>query len=292
MRIKETVIYNLIKKIVLVDFSNFLISLKRDNELNREIYKVNRFYKISFCTVCMGRTHHLAKTYLKNIEDNKDYPNIEFVLLNYNSNDNMDGWVRQNLYEYIESGIVKYYKTFEPSVFHASKAKNLAHRIASGDVLVNLDADNFTGRDNAFYLNHLYVNSPSKILVHFSSYNWKFYDTIGRIAIKKEDFLALNGYREDFGPMKMQDIDLLKRCKLANIKTVRVELINFLRTIKHDDKDRKINIQSNLRSIELQSNNQKLMNFGLENGISKANPDGFNNFKVFKNFERELIELD
>ena len=62
--------------------------------------------KISICTNCMGRTYDLKRTYLKNIADNLDYPNVEFVLLNYNSKDDMDEWVKRYLSVFIEDGVV------------------------------------------------------------------------------------------------------------------------------------------------------------------------------------------
>ncbi|WP_158563357.1 hypothetical protein [Chitinophaga silvatica] len=49
--------------------------------------------KISFCTVCMGRLHHLRQTLLQNIADNTTYDNLEFVILDCNSE---DGIVRMN----------------------------------------------------------------------------------------------------------------------------------------------------------------------------------------------------
>ena len=78
---------------------SLLLSILRDDwhdfiprTFHRGPYKkpVTKQYKISFCTNCMGRTDDLKQTYLQNIEDNKEYPNVEFVLLNYNSKDDID----------------------------------------------------------------------------------------------------------------------------------------------------------------------------------------------------------
>src|SRR5258708_30050005 len=43
--------------------------------------------KISICTVCMNRTAQLAQTLPVNIIDNINHPNIEFIILDYNSKD-------------------------------------------------------------------------------------------------------------------------------------------------------------------------------------------------------------
>ncbi|HEX6426988.1 MAG TPA: glycosyltransferase, partial [Niastella sp.] len=109
--------------------------------------------KISFCIVCMNRLHHLQQTFLRNIHDNDDYPNLEIVLLDYNSQDGMELWVNENLREFIAAGRVTYYKTFEPQVFSHSHSKNLAFRLASGDIVCNINADHFTGKGFGHYVN-------------------------------------------------------------------------------------------------------------------------------------------
>ena len=78
---------------------------------------VTRNYRISLCTACMGRLHDLKQTLPKNIEDNRDYPNVEFVILDYNSDDGLEDWMRRNMMEHIESGLVSYYHTTEPEYF-------------------------------------------------------------------------------------------------------------------------------------------------------------------------------
>src|ERR1700748_3109986 len=98
--------------------------------------------KISICTVCMNRLMHLSETLPRNIRENMDYPNVEFVVLNYNSRDDMDNWIKYNMMDYIRSGILKYYKTTEPAYFDRSHSKNMALRLATGDILCMVDADN------------------------------------------------------------------------------------------------------------------------------------------------------
>ncbi len=73
-----------------------------------EPVKIKKHYKISICTTCMDRLAQLKETYIKNIEDNINYPNLEFVLLNYNSKDDLDTWAISDLKPYIDKGIVNY----------------------------------------------------------------------------------------------------------------------------------------------------------------------------------------
>jgi len=101
--------------------------------------------KISICTVCMNRLYYLSQTLPVNIKENQGYPNLEFVVLNYNSRDDMDDWMRTHMGQHIESGLVKYYRTDEPEFFNLAHSKNMATKLATGDIICNIDADNYAG---------------------------------------------------------------------------------------------------------------------------------------------------
>ncbi len=51
--------------------------------------------KISFCTTSMNRLKHLQETLIQNLENNLNTPDleVEFVVLNYNSQDDMHEWM-------------------------------------------------------------------------------------------------------------------------------------------------------------------------------------------------------
>src|SRR5688500_144474 len=106
----------------------------------------------------MNRSHHLKQTFLKNIEDNIGYENLEFILLDYNSEDDMEEWVKENLLQHIASGKVVYYKTFEPLAFKHSHAKNLVFKLANNDILCSINADHFAGENFAHYVNESFAN--------------------------------------------------------------------------------------------------------------------------------------
>ena len=63
----------------------------------------------------MNRLSHLKETLFENIEKNISYKNVEFILLDYNSTDGLEDWIKSNFKEYINKGILSYYKTSEPS---------------------------------------------------------------------------------------------------------------------------------------------------------------------------------
>ena len=285
---KKNILYEFLKNFFLNQVATILIP-KKDRALPKDIFKEEKYQKISYCTTCMGRTFHLKKTYLKNISDNLNYPRVEFILINYNSQDNMDEWVKQELSSYIEKGLVVYYKTNNPEEFHMGKAKNLSHRLATGDILVNLDADNFTGKDNAFYLNYISNRKGNGYIFQFSKRDFRFFDTSGRIAVSKKDFYLANGYREDLLPFASEDQDFIKRLELAGGKTIQIGIINFLRSLKHDNKLRLSNLKTNQNMEEIRKINDEMVRVGLEKRIIKANQTGFEKFEVYKNFSNVSV---
>src|SRR5208337_3736572 len=103
--------------------------------------------QVAFCTTCKGRTQHIEETLPANLRDN---PAARFVLVNYNSPDHLDEFIRKGHMDAIESGRLSVYRFTEPGPFRMAHAKNLAHRLAmrdGADALVNIDADNFAGPD-------------------------------------------------------------------------------------------------------------------------------------------------
>ena len=103
--------------------------------------------KIVFCTTCKGRLGHLARTLPRNLVDN---PHATFVVLDYGSPDGLLEWLATTaeLQPHIESGHLTVYSHATEGSFKMAHAKNMAHRcgiIEGADILVNLDADNFTG---------------------------------------------------------------------------------------------------------------------------------------------------
>ena len=106
MDCKRSFLYRATKAIVLSRIAPFLIppwDVKLPMDASAQ---PGRLAKISFCTACMGRAHHLKRTVPKNLRDNSDYPQVEFVLLNYGSPDDMHEWVGKNLGREMAEGTV------------------------------------------------------------------------------------------------------------------------------------------------------------------------------------------
>lgn len=252
------------------------------------------FKKISYCITCKNRLYQLKQTLEQNLKDNKAYPDVEFVLINYNSQDGLEEWVKRNFSHYIDQGTLVYYRTPDPEVFNAPKAKNLSHRLATGDILCNLDGDNYTGRDNAFYINHLYKSEPHRV-VRF--YKAPFWGTVGRIVLSRKLFYEIGGHNEAFLPLGHEDIDLLDRARRYGSENygstyAEIKIENFLRFISNSAKE-KAGSKEKRRNYFYECNevNKATSRENLEKGNLIANPDGWGQALIYKNFSSMPVML-
>lgn len=141
----------------------------------------------------MGRADDLKQTLPINIMDNADYPNIEFVVLNYNSQDAMHEYMTSPaMRPHIQNGKVRYLKTRIPKHFSMSHSRNLAFLNATGDIVTNVDADNYTGKGFASYLNKL-ANVRSRRVIFAKGKRRNH----GRLGMFKDEFIGIGGYDED-----------------------------------------------------------------------------------------------
>ena len=196
-------------------------------------------FKISICTVCMNRLHHIKQTLPLNIEDNKDYQNLEFIILDYNSSDGLNTWIKSEMSHYIQSGILKYYRTEEPLFFDRTHSRNLMFKLATGDVLSNVDADNFTGKGFARYLNDEFVKNPDIYVVADTKKRFYFLrNAFGRFACNKQNYLLVGGMDETMKSYGSETLDLYERFEQQGLEEVVIKNINFLKAISHDDSER------------------------------------------------------
>jgi len=70
----------------------------------------------------MGRLHHLRQTLPFNLSQNSE-PQVEFVLLDYHSQDGLGAWIREHFSKEIASGHLVYYRTEAPRYYHSAHAK-------------------------------------------------------------------------------------------------------------------------------------------------------------------------
>ncbi|MDX1975124.1 MAG: glycosyltransferase family A protein [Rickettsiales bacterium] len=215
----------------------------------------NKAYKVSFCTTCKGRTHHLKETLPQNLANNADYPNTEFVILDYGSEDGLADWIKANYQKELDSGKIRYVR-FEAEHFKMAHAKNMAHRTATGDILCNLDADNVTGKGFASWLNDTF-SKDKDIYVRPHSHQLKIYrlmhgeklkdGIMGRIAIHRDNFLKLKGYDETYVGWSPDDSNFAARARKEDVKRVKLPYKMLGDVIGHTQEDRVINLDAHTR---------------------------------------------
>jgi hypothetical protein len=251
---------------------------------------VTKNYKISFCTTCMGRLHTLKKTLPKNIKHNKKYKNVEFVILDYNSQDGLEKWMKKKMMEHIKSGKVVYYKTTEPTLFSMAHSRNIAFKVATGDIVNNLDADNYTidiGRDIpnecwASYLNRMANQSSEKVIFAKGKRGMH-----GRIGFYKKEFIEmLGGYDEEIKGYGHDDHDLVQRAWKLGF-TMYWWGGQYYGGIRTSGSEKDKNMKGRWRVTEKENKIQSAKN--IKNGKFKANEGKhWGKATLIKNFKKEI----
>lgn len=219
-------------------FIQFRKTLKdKIQQRNFKVEKGKKYPKISFCITCMDRLGHLKKTLPKNLDYCKEYPKVEFIILNYGSKDDLHSWILSNFKDELGRGIIKYYRTLEPKEFYMSNAKNLSHDLASGQIVCNLDADNYLGKNFPFVLNNLYQKDKNFFATFHNTKTFILKNREGfggRISLSKKNFKRIGGYHEGFVGWGNEDNEFMFRAKSFNLKFVGLPLI-YAKAIYHSD---------------------------------------------------------
>lgn len=237
--------------------------------------------KVSFCTTCMGRLHHLELTYLQNIEWAMSYGNVEFVLVDFNSPDGLGEWAREVLSPYVRLGVVTYCKTRRPQVFEMARAKNVAALVASGDIVCNLDADNFIGKG---FTEHIANLAKPRTVVHAS---WNEGGVFGRVAMMRDDFVELGGYDERFVGYGHEDVDLINRAVAAGFVARRFDR-KYSMCLAHSMAERRRYIAEPVSQTSRR--HQRLSNVAIRSGVLIANQGkGWGSEEVVRNFSESVF---
>lgn len=221
--------------------------------------------RIAFCTTSKGRLQHVERTIRRNIEDNSLYRDCVFVLVDYGSRDGLRGYIESELGEYLSSGRLVVYRYETDGPFRMAHAKNIAHRcgiLEGGEVLVNMDADNFTGPGFAEWIDQAYSYEGDKVflwarMIHRCSFpvrlsnragnNWcalprdhegphsvfdhsepetspRVRGISGRIGVTAKAFLKLGGYDEEqFETWGHDDKDFSRRLERIGYRGVEIQ---------------------------------------------------------------------
>lgn len=183
------------------------------NPLTEPLPEPSHRYRISICITCMNRLYDLAVTLPKNIQDNSEYDNLEIVVLDYNGSDGAHKYVMNAFPHLIESGVLAVFRTEEPKFYSMTHSRNMAFRLASGDVVNSVDADNFVNAGFASFVNRMANFRRSKAVFTKGKRGMH-----GRIGFWKKDFVDLGGYDESLRGYGHDDHDLMERAMCSGYK--------------------------------------------------------------------------
>jgi hypothetical protein len=234
----------------------------------------------------MGRLWQLRQTLPEHLKIFKGRKDVQLVVVNYNSPDNLDRWIYENTStrRAIDAGLLIYAKEHTAKHYSSPKAKNLAHRLATGDILFNLDADNWAG-DVDGPLRAAFAESES---VLFHSFNWKNGSTFGRIGLTRNWFFRLGGYDESFQPMLYQDVDIIARAKAAKLK--QRSFVPDRHPIHNSDRQKIMLTGVNKTMAEMRNINCARSKSNIARGRLVANSDGWGSGLISINF-RQMYRL-
>ncbi len=194
--------------------------------------------KISFCTTVMNRLSHLKETLPANLHDNEDCADLEFVILDYNSDDGLEDYIYANYRREIYSKRIVYFRSKTSKYFNRSHSRNLAFKLARGRILCNIDADNYTGKGFASYVKKMFDSDRNIFLSAIGSMQMGRRDCLGRICLLKEDFFKIGGFDERMNSYGFEDYDLINRLSMAGLKNTIITKRNFLTAIEHANVER------------------------------------------------------
>ncbi len=239
---------------------------------------------ISVCTTCMNRLHDLRETLPKNLEDNSGYPCAEFVLLDYNSSDGLEDWVRSELGDYLGSGRLRYCRTECSKHFRPNHSRNLSFRLARGELVANVDSDNLMWPGFLHRLNQCASVAEEKLLIVPESFMLPNSNRLllkGRFALYRKDIETLRGFDEELDRgFSYDDVNFVLRAIMARFKVVRFE-DRFVRgRIPTSDEERHKNMAEERTFAEMKVINEDITRRRLGRGIISVNPNGWGKAQV------------
>jgi hypothetical protein len=162
---------------------------------------------VSFCITCRNRLWQLEQTLPGNLAAAGE--GDEFALVDFGSTDGLANWVWSRFRGEIEAGRLTFFEVTNDVRWSSPRAKNLAHRIARGAYLFNLDADNFIDSGEVAAIRR--AAQQGRACHQFSG---SYPDgSFGRIGMPRDLFFDLGGYDESLLPMGSQDVDLVERLR-------------------------------------------------------------------------------
>lgn len=166
---------------------------------------------VSFCVLCKGRKHQLEQTLPENLELLKN-KNAELVVVDYHSDDGLAEWIFTHFAGALADRRLQFFQLLQEIPFSIPIGKNFAHRLASKEIIINLDADNYIG--------DLWIAAQMLGKKEFLTCETFRKGCHGRMGLWRGDLEKLNGYDESFEAAGYHDIDLEKRALRMGLQKI------------------------------------------------------------------------
>lgn len=238
---------------------------------------------ISVCITCMNRLYDLKNVLPQNLLDSKDYAPAEFVILDYNSQDGLEEWIKKEMMGEILSGRIVYCRTTDPQYFCYNHSRNLCFRMASNEIIANVDADNLMHPGYLQRINQCLSIANQKVIAvpeNFLQPNSTRMLLKGRFAIHKRDMQIFRGYDEDLDEgFGYDDVNFLMRVMLAGFTLSRFEA-KFTETHQHSSTEEHVRFVKNKDIKQTLARNANITINKLNCGRISVNPNGWGEAKV------------
>jgi len=245
--------------------------------------------KITIHTSCKGRAKFVKETLPSSMAAAREDGNCEVILISYSSPDGLGDMVKKSWMKEIKSGLLTYYYIGGQKFFRFSHSRNLGIRLATGDIVINVDADIAIGPNYLREIRRLYRENVLQA-VHLDR-------MAGWMAMVKQHAVELGGYDErmDDGYGR-EDIDLLRRAKAAGLTVTKLAHPRGWRRLNHDaslkDKYAKSKAVRGDSWRDTEKQHDRMSHAALQRGILVANsgkPWGFAS-AMTKNFD-EVVQV-
>lgn len=207
-------------------FNGYFLDYFRNSSkiASRNVYPSHKPQRpISVVTTCMNRLNDLRLTLPKNIEDNGDYP-AEFLLLDYDSKDGLEDWVKGEMIEHISSSKLVYYKVLNQPYFRPNHSRNVSFRLAGNEIVANVDSDNYMHKGYLHSINQCVDYGTLVVPESFMRKGTNRLFLRGRFVATKSDIIGLGGFDEDLDDgYSHDDVNFVCRAMLSGFRLSRYD---------------------------------------------------------------------
>jgi len=187
--------------------------------------------------------------------------------------------------------MIKYARVLDVNTWNISHAKNIAHNLGTGDILVNVDADNFIGAGFCEYINNIFANSSRPLVAQGSGR----LDCSGRIAVGRENFRNHGGYDEQLltKGWGYDDYDFVRRLQSSGSLLHKITNPGYLQAFWYSDEERTANYLQDIQDINKESHDNYIRSSkNIEAGLFVANQDlGYGRAHIIYGDEGSAVEI-